>query len=340
MAYFERVYIEKPKPSCEYQINQILLIESMLTVLKFTCDKNLPQLLHKSPKRVEEIALKIDVQAIPLQRLLRALSAIGYYSYNPETKLWSNSSASELFLAEYKIILDFYLNPLFRPLHMLLPQSLDQEKTIFEIAGMPPIDFNDQYFMNKFHTFMETSTRIAMKRLANHLELPGYTSVIDIGGGTGTLLEYIHAKNPNMRLANFEVPILREKSIEKLRAACIENVEFIGGDFFESIPSGFDVYVLKHILHDWNDEKSCIILRNVRNAISENGLLVIIEFIISDENNTGRFCKLDDLGMAIALNGEGRTEKQYLDLFEQTGFQLKKIKYDTEKASIIYCVPK
>jgi hypothetical protein len=337
---FERVYIRKPKSSCENQINQLILIENMLTVLKFTCDRNLPQLLHESPKTVDEIASEIDVQPLPLQRLLRSLSAIGYYSYNSETKLWSNSSYSELFLAEYKIVLDFYQDQSFRPLHMLIPKALEHDKTMFEVAGLPPFDFSDRDFLNKIHIFMDASTRIAMKRLENHLEFPGYKSVIDIGGSTGTLLEYIHAKNPNMRLASFDVPLLREKTIEKLREANIENAEFIGGDFFESIPPGFDVYVLKHILHNWNDEKSCIILRNVRKAISENGLLVVIEFIITDENSTGRFCKFDDVEMVIAINGEGRSEKQYLDLFEQTGFQLKKVKYDSEQVSILYCEPK
>jgi hypothetical protein len=178
-----------------------------------------------------------------------------------------------------------------------------------------------------------------MRGLLGNLKLPGYNTAIDIGGGTGTLLEYIHAENPDMRLANFDVPGLREKSIRQLKAAGMDDVEFIGGNFFENVPSGFDVYILKHILHDWNDEKCRIILRNIRRAIHQAGLLLIIDTIISNEDCVGRLTKQDDIKMMALLDSEGRTQKQLMNLLKQNGFKLKKIKYNIEDISLLYCLP-
>jgi 2-polyprenyl-3-methyl-5-hydroxy-6-metoxy-1,4-benzoquinol methylase len=336
---FERVYVEKSKPSGEQEINHILTICSMIPVLKYACDKNIPELLHERPKTVEEIASAIDGQTVYLQRLLRALSAIGFFSYNPQSKLWSNSKSSELFLSDYKIIIHEFENALVRPLRRLLPKALEQDTTIHVVAGVPPIDFSNPQFAENFHVFMHTCTRVYMRRMAGHLELAGYTSAIDIGGGTGALLEYIRAENPDMKLANFDLPFLKETSLRSLAAANLGDVEFIAGSFFESIPAGFDVYILKNVLHDWNYEKCCVILRNIRNVISEKGLLLILDFHLTNEDNVGKYAKLDDIKMMVALNADCKHEKEHLDMLKESGFRLQKIKFDSERISILYCVP-
>lgn len=336
---FERVYVEKSKPSGGQEINHILTVCNLIPVIKYVCDKNIPELLQEGPKTVEEIASAIDGQAVYLQRLLRAISALGFFSYNPETKLWSNSKSSELFLSSYKAIINHYENPHIRPLRRVLPKALEIDATIFEAAGVPPPDFSNPQFAEYFHVFMESCSRVYLKRLVGHLELPGYSSAIDIGGGTGTLLEYIRAENPNMKLANFDLPNVQEVSLQKLAAANLGDVEFIAGSFFESIPAGFDVYILKNVLHDWSDENCCVILKNIRKVIGEKGLLVIIDFHLTNDDNVGKYAKLDDVKMMVALNGDCKSEKQHLDMLKQSGFRLQKIKFDSERISILYCVP-
>jgi hypothetical protein len=336
---FERVYIEKSKPPGEREINQIFTICSMIPVLKYACDKNITQLLNEGPKTVEEIASAIDGQTVYLQRLLRALSAIGFFSYNPQSKLWSNSKSSELLVFTYTTVLRHYENPYIRPLRWVLPKALELDATIFEAYGVPPADFSNPQFAEHFQVFMDCCTRIYMKRLIGHLELAGYTSAIDIGGGKGALLEYIRAENPDMKLANFDLPLMKETSLRSLAAANLGDVEFIAGSFFESIPAGFDVYILKNVLHDWSYEKCCVILRNIRNVISEKGLLLILDFHLTNEDNVGKYAKLDDIKMMVALNADCKHEKEHLDMLKESGFRLQKMKFDSERISILYCVP-
>lgn len=336
---FKRIHIQRSRPSSEKQIYNIKVIDLTIPVLKYTCDKNLPELLNEGPKPIQEIASLLQVQAEYLHRLLRALSTIGYYSYNPQSKIWSNSRSSAMLQGDIKKMFNHFVNPKARFVKRFLPQVLEQDKTAYEISCLPTVDFCSQEFIDRFHIFMEAATRVAMRNLAVYLKLSGYNSAIDIGGGTGTLLEYIHAESPNMRLANFEVPELKTKSIQQLKAAGLDNVEFIGGNFFESVPSGFDVYILKHIIHDWNDEKCSIILRNIRRAINQTGLLLIIDNIISNQDYTGRLTKLDDVRMMALLNAESRTERQFTNLLKKNGFKLKNIKYNSEDLSLIYCIP-
>ena len=336
---FERVYVEKPKPSGEQEINHILSTCNVIPVLKYVCDKNIPELLQEGPKSVEEIATAVDGQAVYLGRLLRALSALGYFSYNPQSKLWSNSKSSELFLSGYKAIINHYENPLLLPLRRILPKALEVDASIFEAAGAPPFDFSNPQVIEYFQVFMHACTKIYMKRLVGHLELAGYNSAIDIGGGTGALLEYIRAENPNMKLTNFDLPTVREASLQKLAAANLGDVEFISGSFFDDIPAGFDVYMLKNVLHDWSDEKCCVILKNIRKIIGEKGLLLILDFHLTNENNLGKYAKMDDVKMMVSLNADCKTEKQHLDMLRESGLRLQKIKFDSERISILYCVP-
>ena len=335
----ERVYVEKPRVLAQKQLSQVIASEAMTSVLKVTSDLNIPQLLLEGPKTTEEIALAADVNPAYLFRLLRGLAAIGFYSYDSQTKLWSNTKSTELLTGYYKQVINHYVNPVLRSLHNFLPQVLEQEKSIFEVAGVTPFDFGNPVVVESFQTFMESCTRVYMSRLVGHLDLTGYESAVDIGGGYGTLLEYIRAENPKMKLANFDLPVNEEKSIEKLTASLAENFKFEGGNFFESVPSGYDVYILKNVLHDWQDDKCLVILKNIRNVISDSGLLLIIDFNLNDENNSGRYAKLDDVKMMVALNAENRTEKQHLELLKQSGFRLKKVKHDSERVSILYCVP-
>jgi hypothetical protein len=241
LSEFERVYVQRPEPPGKKEVDNILKIGSMIPVLNYTVYKNIPELLHESPKTAEEIASAIDVKASYINRLLRALSAIGYYSYESNSKRWSNTKSTELFLSSHKIIISLHDSPLSRFLRTVLPETLKHEgASIFESKGMTPPDFSNPELFKSFHIFMDAVTRVYLKRLEGHLEFPGYSSAIDIGGGQGSVVELLHSENPNMRIANFDLPNLREDCLKKLADSNLPDIEFIGGSFFDSIPEGYE----------------------------------------------------------------------------------------------------
>jgi hypothetical protein len=113
---------------------------------------------------------------------------------------------------------------------------------------------------------------------------------------------------------------------------------FVGGSFLEEVPSGGEIYILRHILHDWTDEDAATILSKVREAIPKNGVLLIIETIISPGNEPS-FGKLLDLNMLVLFGGRERTETQYRQLLEQARFRTSCVIASMAEVSIIEARP-
>jgi hypothetical protein len=134
---------------------------------------------------------------------------------------------------------------------------------------------------------------------------------MDVGGGYGAVLENIKAKNPNVECILFDLP----KVIDRVT---IPNIKKIGGSFFEKIPNKSEVIVLSRILHDWNDEKANIILKNCFETLPNNGALYVIE-------NCSDKIKIDlsllSLNMTAMCESYERTSDQYISLCEKSGFQ-------------------
>jgi len=103
-----------------------------------------------------------------------------------------------------------------------------------------------------------------------------------------------------------------------------DRCERVGGDFFQSVPPGGDTYIMKHIIHDWNDEQCVTILKNCRNAITTNGKILVVEIVLP-EGNEPSIGKFLDLQMLVNLPGCERTEAEYRILFDKAGFELSRV---------------
>jgi hypothetical protein len=112
----------------------------------------------------------------------------------------------------------------------------------------------------------------------------------------------------------------------------------VAGSFFEQVPEGADGYLMQHIIHDWDDERSVVILRNIRRAMDPAGRVLVVENVIP-EGNSPSFGKLMDLEMLMAPGGRERTEAEYRDLFAAAGFRLQQIHATYAPQSIIEAVP-
>jgi hypothetical protein len=147
-----------------------------------------------------------------------------------------------------------------------------------------------------------------------------FTTIVDVGGGTGALLAAVLAANPVVRGALVDRPQVLERAPEVLQQAGVaDRCQLVEADFFESVPAGGDLYVLSNILHDWGDDAAVQILRTCRTAMNPNSRLLAVELVLPDGPEPS-MAKLLDLEMlALTPNGRQRTRRQYADLMDAAG---------------------
>jgi hypothetical protein len=170
-------------------------------------------------------------------------------------------------------------------------------------------------------------------------DFSAFTAVADLGGGTGTLLATILRANEQLRGTVFELSYAAPRAratIEKLGLAA--RCDVVEGDFFKAVPSGYDVYILSHVLHDWSDEQALAILRNCRAAVGKDGRLLIVEAVLPP-GDTPHPGKLIDLLMLTVTGGLERTADEYGHLLEAAGFKLTRVVPTAIPQSVVEAVP-
>ena len=157
----------------------------------------------------------------------------------------------------------------------------------------------------------------------------------DIGGGNGSLIGSVLQRYPNLSGILFDLGHVVGRARESLKAYGIsDRCSVIEGSFFDSIPSGADAYLFRHIIHDWTDEQSIQILNNCRKVIPDHGRLLIIEAVVPTGNEPS-LAKDFDMTMLTFPGGVERTEEEYRSLLEQAGFQLSSITPTATMVSIV-----
>lgn len=287
-------------------------------------------LLTTGSKSAEELAAATQTNARALYRLLRALASLGIFAEDDAHR--------------------FALTPMAECLRSDVPGSvrslaiirgewqyeawgglLDSVRTgacAFEtIHGVPLFDYlaaNPE----KGKLFDEAMTGVhgrETKAMLDAYDFAGVGVLADIGGGNGEVIASVLKRYPTMRGILFDRPAVVERSRANLDAAGLsERCAAVGGNFFASVPAGADAYLLRHIIHDWDDEKSVAILRNCRAAMGKGGRLLLVEGIVPPGNEPS-VSKFFDLAMMVLPGGMERTEDEYRQLLAASGFALKRI---------------
>ncbi|MGK3202774.1 methyltransferase [Amycolatopsis sp. MEPSY49] len=196
-------------------------------------------------------------------------------------------------------------------------------------TGWTPLEWllQDPEGSVKLHELSGQSTRALAPGIARAADFTRFDRVADIGGGDGTLIAGILAAVPGLHGILYDLPTAVETAAPTLSEAGVaDRCQVVGGDFFESVPAGADAYVLKYVVHDWNDDQVTTILRNCRAVMLGEGRLFIVETVVPPIMTADNPIAVADLGVLVGCGGAERTEDEYEALLEAGGFTLAGVK--------------
>jgi hypothetical protein len=206
--------------------------------------------------------------------------------------------------------------------------SIQTGQTAFDkLYGMPLFEYLSRN-PDKGQLFDDAMTGVHGRETAAMLEaydFSGIGTLADIGCGNGEVLCSVLKRYPGLRGVFFDLPAVAERTRANIdRAGLSGRSQVVAGSFFEAVPGGADAYFLRHIIHDWDDDRSITILRHCRQALGERGKLLVVEGLVPPGNEPA-LSKFYDLSMMVLPGGMERTEAEYRRLFEASGFRLTRI---------------
>lgn len=282
--------------------------------------------IRDAPVPLAEIAATTGAQQEPLRRLMKALVSIGLFTAEEDDRFGHNETSHYL-ASDHPLSQRPFLRSIFGGEHYAgwgaLGRSLTEGGTAFNhVYGRPVFDYYGDHpaEAEAFSRGMQSTTLLIEAMLTAAWTPPPFTLAVDVGGSRGTLLANLLARAPDAQGILFDLPEVADAVRPDISDP---RITAIGGDFFASVPAG-DLYLLKLILHDWDDAKSEAILRTIRAAIRPGGRVVIIDALLPEkaENHPGF---LMDLNMMVMTGGKERTAGEFTALLERTGFRLESI---------------
>jgi hypothetical protein len=293
----------------------------------------LPDLLAERPRTSDELAGLARAHRPSLRRLLRGLAGLGIVAETEADRFELTELGAPLRAGardSARSLVRMLCGPEdWRSWGELVP-SLRTGETGWEHAhGMSWIDFyaRNPEQATTFNQAMAEHTRDAAPGLIGAAELSRFRTIADVGGGDGTLLAAALREQPELRGILFDLPSGLDGAVCRLGAAGVtRRCDVIAGDFFESVPEGADAYLLKQVLHDWDDEEAIAILRNVRRAIPAGGRVLIAERVLPELAGAEHARSLIvDVLMMVVTGGRERTESEFRELLDAAGFELSRL---------------
>jgi O-methyltransferase domain/Dimerisation domain len=304
----------------------------------------LADLLASGPKTPAELAKATGTQPEPLYRLLRALTSNGVFAEDEQGRFALTPLAEMLrddVPGSQRAMAILMGDEHFRAWGEL-EHSLRTGKVAFDhVFGKPCFDFLVER-PDKAANFDKAMVSIHGRETAamvDAFDFSAFKTLADVGGGNGSLITHVLKRTPTLKGILYDLPHVVARAKANLQAAGVaDRCQAIGGSFFEGVPAGADAYLMRHIIHDWDDAKSLTILGHVRKVIPANGKLLLIEGVVPPGNGPS-FTKMLDLNMMLIPGGKERTEAEYRELYKKAGFRLTRIVPTASEVSVIEGVP-
>ncbi len=285
-----------------------------------------PDLLSKGRQTADSMASKLDTNSETLARLIDTLIQLGIFTQDKEG-YYSHNVASECLSSSHENSLaDLILFCGRESYHTFghLEEAVRDNTGVFEKAWNKP--FWEHLQSNKeraiiFGRAMERQSEKMLDVLVNNFDFSQYHHIADIGGGKGQFFRPLaKSANFNFKGTVFDLPAMQKLATDFIASEDLNMCQFTGGNFFESIPVDADLYILKFVIHDWDDENALKILKNIRNQMKKGSQLMLIELFRGAA--PGPWSYLSDMLMLTTFGAKERSEQQYQDLLQQAGFKV------------------
>jgi hypothetical protein len=319
-----------------FQASQALHVAAIL---------GLADLLDAVPRTADDVAGLTNTHPIALYRLMRALAAIGVFHEDEEHRfgltavgefLRSDVSGTHAPMAE------LVGRPYFRQAWDALIMTVRTGKTAFDhVYGKDVWQFRTECADEEriFNRTMATATERFAEAVLDVCDFGRFHHIVDVGGGDGMFLAKILAAHPRTRGTLFDQPQVITRGTAAVESAGLPGrCQALGGNFFVSVPELADAYLLKWILHDWDDTASIDILRACRRAMHPASRLLIVEHVIGPPN-TSREGKFMDLSMMVLTGGRERTRDEFSSLLAEAGFRLVSVTPTATPLSVLEGAP-
>ena len=306
---------------------------------------NIADELAKGPKTVAAIAQRVGVNAEYLYRVLRALASVGVFAETADGKFRLTPTAQTLRSDRPGSLRDFALmmvDDYNWQSWGALERSVATGTTAFDhVHGMPIFAYLSQH-PDKERVFAASMASISGTENAAVAAAYPYgklTRLVDVGGAHGHLLATILRRHRKLNGVLYDQPQVVASAPQSgfITDTLLRRCEIVGGSFFDSVPAGADAYIMKYIIHDWNDELCGRILTNCRAAMAPDGRVLVVDHVIP-KDNAANWGKLLDVNMMVLPGGKERTRAQFETLFENAGLRLKRIFPTKSPLSILEAV--
>jgi len=314
--------------------------------LQVVAELGIANLVAQESKSAEELSKVLGVDSDALYRLLRALANEGIFKEGRDSR-FENTPLSEAIRDDVPgSVRDYVINAPDDGRWLAWNKFMDVVKTgkaSFEDAnGCDKYEYFRRHpdIGERFNKQMTAMTSQITSALVKSYDFSQFKTLIDVGGGQGIVIASILGKNPQMRGCLYEQSSVIEGAKTFLETqGVINRCDLISGDYFESIPKGYDAYLLKHVLNDWGNEEALPILRNCRASIPKHGKLLIIGAVLG-KDNAPHVGKWRDLQLMVMSQGaRERTKREFDNLLRNSGFELKQVIAPPIPDAIVEAVP-
>jgi SAM-dependent methyltransferase len=304
----------------------------------------LADLLDRAPQTCDELANATGAHATSLARLLRALVGAGVleplegggFKLTPTgEQLRTNDPAS---VRGFAVMLG---GEHYQAWGGLYDAVMTGRPAFDAVFGCNLFEYLDKtpHMAERFHAAMaEVAAKLAPAVLRAY-DFSAVSQLVDVGGGTGALLTAILGAHPRLHGVVYDAPAAVERATRRFAEAGLsDRATAVAGNFFDRVPAS-DAYILRGVIHDWNDDEAIAILTNCRRAVADDGRVLVIEHVIP-EGSEPSFSRLQDLDMLVMTGGRERTEAEYRAVFDAAGFAFARAIATPAGVSVLEGIPR
>jgi len=303
-------------------------------------------LATSSPQESAALARAVGVDATALTRLLRTLVSLGLLA-QPHPHMYALTSLGAVLRSDVPGSMRDLLIAVTDTPHVQAWSKLHEsvssgQPMVPALFGMPIFAYYAAHpdELASFSRAMGNLSALAAQGTVHHYDFSHAQHIVDVGGAHGDLVLTILHANPHAHGTVFDLPHVADAARQAIATqGYAGRCKALGGDFFQAVPPGGDVYMLKLIVHDWPDTEVLRILHNCRAVMPPDGTLLVIEMVIPDDHHLSP-AHLSDLNMLVMTGGQERTVQEYDALLAQAGFRLTRLiptgsPYDVLEAIVV-----